>query len=232
MSQSGKAYSAPFFCLFALQMCVSATPVSFFSGGDPTGSTQWNSVTGFGVPNLAIAAHPAWQPPQDPEKWVSFTDSGFRAIVLPNAGAFKSLGNPTASFFVSFFLPNPINVGRITVWADDTAAVYLNDVPSSPQLLYARNTSPSDDACVQGAIGCAPGEGGVVPLNGLSAGAHSLRIDAWQLGGDTFGVLYTGEIESITSDEPTPEPGTAAYLLLAFGATAAWRRFRVRPTRS
>ena len=63
-----------------------------------------------------------------------------------------------------------------------------------------------------GPISCGQAEGGFVDLTGLAAGPHTLRIDAWQLGGLVYGVMYGGSVNSAA--DPVPEPGTVSYTLL------------------
>jgi len=207
--------------------CLYGGVINILSGTDPTGTTQWNNQRGFGVANMVLIPNPAWAKPVGGMQWVSYMDTGDGGTVLPDDGTFGAFGaSPTASFFVSFNLPNPINSGSITVWADDTAAVSLVDNPGAPQLLYAANLGPSDVNCVLGPISCGQSEGGFVNLTGLSEGTHTLRIDTWQLGGAVFGVMYGGSINSdtvIKSDpvpDPVPEPGTATYTLLFVAGTA------------
>ncbi len=211
-------------CLTCLPLMLLGSTVTFVSGGDPTGLTQWNNVMGPGVPNVVIAPENAWQPAIDGAQWVSYTNSGVGGVIAPDAGTFGALDPvPTASFFIQFLLPNAINTGGVTVWADDTAAVYLVDNPALPVLLFAANTGATVDHCAPGPISCEPANGGFVNLSGLSAGTHALRIDAWQLGGQSFGVLYTGSIESV------PEPGTLACLSAGLGCLVFWKRFRKSP---
>jgi hypothetical protein len=219
--------------LMKLSLCTACLPavllgstITFVSGGDPKGLSQWNSVNGPKVANVVLTPEPAWQEPIGLARWISFTDSGVGGVFLSNSGVFGALGaNPTASFFITFDLPNFINTGGMTVWGDDTAAVVLVDNPASPQVLFAGNSGPAGLHCASGPISCGPGSGGFVDLSGLSAGSHTLRIDAWQLGGQTFGVMYTARIESVT----VPEPGTATCLLGALaliGFSVRWRQAR------
>ena len=207
--------------LTGLPVLLLGSTVTFVSGGDPTGLTQWNSVNGPGVPNVVIAPEQAWQPSIGGAQWVSYTNSGVGGVGVQNAGDFGALDPvPTASFFISFLLPNAGNTGGVTVWADDTAAVYLVDNTASPLLLFAANTGATVNHCAPGPISCEPVNGGFVDLSGLSSGIHTLRIDGWQLGGQSFGVLYTGRIDSV------PEPGTLAFLLAGLASLGFYRRVR------
>ena len=65
----------------------------------------------------------------------------------------------------------------------------------------------SQGTCAIGAIGCQPGEQGLIQYTFATSGLHTIDIDIYQIGGGPFGVLYSGHV---------PEPGTLA--LLAFGA--------------
>ncbi len=226
MSVRTRSRVAKFLSLFALSISVQAATVTFVSGGDPTGNQQWNSVNGQGTPNVVLTPNPNWFNSLGTARWVSYANTGDTGVSPPDSGTFGNLGaNPTASFFITFVLPNPTNLGSITVYADDTAAVYLADPGSPPQQLHGPNTGPEDAHCVTGPIGCGPGEGAVVNLDGLSAGSHTIRIDAWQLGGGPFGVLYSGSIESTG----TPEPATAGLLGAGLVGLAIWsRRKRTR----
>jgi hypothetical protein len=205
--------------------CLYGGAISILSGTDPTGTSQWNDQRGFGVANVVLVPNPNWAQPVGGMQWVSYMDTGLGGAELPNDGTYGAIGpSPTASFFVSFNLPNPINSGGITVWADDTAAVFLVDNSAAPQLLDGPNLGPADVHCVSGPISCGQSEGGFVNLTGLSAGTHTLRIDAWQLGGHEFGVMYTGLINS----DPVPEPGTASYTLLFIAGTALFYFVRTK----
>lgn len=81
---------------------------------------------------------------------------------------------------------------HLDIWADDTAAVWLDAA-----LLIAANMS--QNVCADGAIGCEPGENGIVDQI-LAIGVHTLTFVVHQAGTYTdpkfnpFGLLYSGEL--------------------------------------
>ncbi len=178
----------------------------------------WGSVLSFGSDllnesnnasgaNVVINPHPAWASPA-PYSWVSYADTGSpRTVSPPNA---TIPGVPTAIF--REILPAFTGAVRVTVFADDTAAVYLFDTANPSGLLLKPANPFQDGACAKGPIGCQPGEGWFSPWIPVNAsGPAWLEIHAYQRGGGPFGVLYGGEVEQ----ELVPEPRT--YLLMAVG---------------
>ncbi len=93
---------------------------------------------------------------------------------------------------------------HLDIWADDTAAVWLDAA-----LLIAANMS--QNVCADGAIGCEPGENGIVDQI-LAIGVHTLTFVVHQAGTYTdpkfnpFGLLYSGELVAV------PEPGSLGLL--------------------
>src|SRR5688572_29408047 len=107
--------------------------------------------------NVLITPHPAWEPNHATGgKWVSYgqTDG---TVVPPNQIVFNPYAlSSTANFLESFFVDlssGPITSAILSVWADDTAAVYMNTT-----LIQAPQTV-QDGFCAQGIIGCQPTEG-------------------------------------------------------------------------
>src|SRR5207237_10035211 len=128
--------------------------------------------------------------------------------VVPNAGS-----APTASFYQDFYITEGNNraVGDLTVWADDTASVYIDNT-----LLFQRNQTLGVN-CTASAIGCLQANGANLPFDILAdtLTKHTLRFDVYQQWGDVFGLMYTGSVA--LSDPPppvtpNPEPGSLGIL--------------------
>jgi hypothetical protein len=208
--------------LIAVSAPLTGTTISLNSGSDSTGTTQWNSVRGAGVPNTVVTPNAAWNAPFGGAQWISFASTGARGIVINDAGTFRSpSGTPSASFYQSFTISSGPSSGGINVWSDDTAAVYIDSTLAFPVQLAG-----ADIHCVHGAISCGANEGGYVSLAGLAAGTHVIRFDVWQLGGDSFGLLYSGQVTSAGDPPSVPEPATYALLAGGLLGIASYRRLR------
>lgn len=199
--------------LFAACLCLSlALPAATLSfGSDLVNET--NSVTGV---NVTIQPHPAWAS-LAPWQWISYANTGLGAgaIAPPNA---PSRNLPSASFYE--FLPDAAYFVRLTVFADDTAAVYLIDQDHPLGLLLAPANWRQDGACAAGPVGCQPGEGLLLEFAVNRFGPALLRFDVFQRGRGPFGLLYGGEVDVMH----TPEEAT--LLLVAAGLLWLWRRER------
>lgn len=147
-----------------------------------------------------ITPHGAWQannPFGQGAAWVSYVNSGV------GAGKVSVANNAAARMDVveSFNVAGSSVELVLTVWADDTAEVFIDGV--------SQNTPNfTQNVCANGPLGCQPHEG--VTFNAiLGAGVHDIRIQAYQIGGGPFGVLYSGSTTSV--------PAPAALGLLGFG---------------
>lgn len=199
---------------FALSLVLGATtasaaPVTFKSGD---GLNEYNSVTGT---NVVVLYNPHWAVDSAGGAWVSHIETGYGQNFLPNSATV-----PFARFTEEFILPPSAHpyVGTIYVWGDDTARVFLNG-----QLLQPENLVLGAH-CTGAPIGCLTGLGtGLYVVSPpLQIGLNKLEIDAFQLGGDSAGVLYSGSIAH------SPEPATFALLGIGLAGFAGLRLRRRR----
>ncbi len=194
-------------------LAASATVVPF--GSDLLNES--NSVTGT---NVIITPHGAWGSLPG-YSWISYANTG----VGPGAISPPSTNNPaTPTAIFREDLPAWTGFMNITVFADDTAAVYLFDNSNLGGLLLKAENWVQDSACAAGPIGCQPNESwtsGMVSVD--FSGPAWVEIRAYQRGGGPFGVLYGGEAQIV------PEPGT--YLLLGAGLIGLGLLRRMRAAR-
>jgi len=195
-------------CL-CLSVALPAATLNF--GSDLVNET--NSVTGA---NVTIQPHSAWAS-LAPWQWISYanTGTGPGAVSPPNSPGTK---RPAASFYE--LLPHTAYFVHLTVFADDTAAVYLIDQDHPSGLLLAPANWRQDGACAAGPIGCQPGEGLLLEFAVNRFGPALLRFDVFQRGNGPFGLLYGGEVDVVH----TPEEATV--LLVLAGLLWLWRRER------
>lgn len=190
-----------------------ADVISFSSNSTLADPNQFNS---FGN-NVLISPHPAWNP-NGMGLWISYADTGLPGTVspadVPTPVTGPNANPPTAIFYHNFFLPYMLNTGSLSVWADDTARVYLDSV-----LLIDANPVQGA-ACSNGPVSCTTVNGAHLDIGALNltGGEHQLRFDVYQRSGGPFGLQYTGSVES------TPEP--ASFVLLGAGLVALFIRFR------
>jgi hypothetical protein len=198
--------------------------VDINSGFNQPGEVESNNINGRDV---AIPdPDPTWQPSGttadgNPYVWVSYADTGFKACLPGDSNPSPcppntTLASPSAIFAKSFDLPNSYNVGSLSIWADDTAAVFLEGPGFDNVELMGPNGNLGPH-CSVGTIGCEPGHEATFNFGTgagdikLPAGVYTLIVDVYQLGGGPFGVMYGGEISSSTVPEP------ASYLLIGLG---------------
>lgn len=184
---------------------------------------------------VVITPNPVWKNPAslaNNPSWISirpFTGVNPTQIVTPNSGV-----DPRVSFSETFTLTSAtVESFTLTVYADDTTAVFLNDVEIFP------NNPVNDGACADGQIGCTfnPDEGITFSLSGLNpgqlatissalnvGGSNTLRFDVHQQGASSFGLLYSGSVDQ--ADVVIPEPSTWAMLGSGLVALAYSRRRR------
>lgn len=194
----------------ALGVIASGTVIPF--GSDMLSET--NNVTGT---NVVINAHPLWGS-LPPYSWISYANTGSPGTASPPNTSIP--GTPTAIF--TEFLPAWTGAFNVTVFADDTADVYLFDNANPAGLLLKAANPVQDSACAAGPIGCEADESwtsGCVPVD-FSSPAY-IEIRTYQRGGGPFGVLYGGEAQVV------PEPGTYVWLGAGLQGLGLLRRWRI-----
>jgi hypothetical protein len=171
-----------------------------------------------------ITKHPLWATPSFAGSggpivgnWISFANTGIGGgVVSPN-----SFATAVARFSNSFTVAGVADL-TFTVWADDTAEVYLTKLGPGGFTALLRDEQPTQDgACARGAIGCETGEGFTIGIGGLLAGAYRIDVHAFQRGADVFGAAWAGEL---TERPAVPEPATVALLGAGLLMLAGLRR--------
>jgi hypothetical protein len=188
-----------------------ASTILLDSGVSPGGT---NNITTNNV--ILSDIEPEWTLPTGGADWISYVDSGWNTTsnsavtTVPNS---TSQNSPTAVFTQTFTDVNsPLNLS-LSVWADDSAVVFLDGVQIS---LNANFTQTPGIYCSPTGITC-DGPGSTFTVNNLAAGTHTLTFDVYQVGGGSFGLMYSGTVTD-NSQSTAPEPGS--YVLLGAGLTA------------
>jgi PEP-CTERM motif len=168
---------------------------------DPTDSTVNNGST----TTFNISPGTVWHPPTGSSSWVSFN---------PTTGPTSTFAVPNGDYIytTTFLLPSTVagDTGTLTVLADDTVSVFLNNslILSAAGPLSA--TNPYTE-CSNVGPNCE------TPLTftftGLKAGLNTLEFDVKQVDGVDEGLDFSGEIDAPVGASSVPEP----YSLALFG---------------
>ena len=137
-----------------------------------------NALSVGGADLQAITPHSLWAPNGSAgrgEVWVSNADTGFDGTEF-QPRAFTNDADLDVIFRVteSFSVVGASTLS-LSVWADDTARVWLDGV-------LLQDWNPTQNVCADGIIGCEPGENFFVAAQPLISGDHLIWIDTYQIG--------------------------------------------------
>ncbi|MGO9242542.1 MAG: PEP-CTERM sorting domain-containing protein [Bryobacteraceae bacterium] len=169
-------------------------------------------------------------PASPPAQWISYGPTGYtQSLFQPSSST-----NPAVTIWADAdgtsptFVATSSNVLTLTVYADDTAGVFLYDNTTSTLTELEAPLLTTGTTCSGGIIGCGVGEDFTGSWS-LPAGSYTLYFTDYQLGtglnttDNPMGLLFWG------GDTTTPEPGALLLVgggLLALGGLL--RRKRVR----
>ena len=166
--------------------------------------------------NYVLPADPSgWAtPPGDGAVWISYENTGLWGMALSDAncsiGSTPGAGSclPNAKFYETFTDTQLNLVLSLTVWADDTAAVYLDGSE-----ILAPYFGQSTTACAPSPyVTCTSG---ATYTGNIGSGTHTLEFDVYQTGGWMYGLMYDGTVTSQAVAPPVPEP--ASLFLIGSG---------------
>ncbi len=206
----------------ALLVCAGALAhggtITFASQGTAADANEWTAIGD----SLAILPHDNWAAALPGSSWVSYAPTGKPFT----AGFTFTPNNYVLSFFETLLLPEAPMAATVTYRADDSAALYINNVLVQPEAPQAGNTYT---ICSDFAVGCLMQTEltlDIAPY--LTAGTNTLRFDVAQRAGWSFGLNYSGSVQYIERDEveETPEPATLSLIGAALIGAGIWRRRR------
>ena len=191
------------FAALLLVTAVTEAPAVPFNSADGVGACSSSVIVCAAATAVSIIPNPLWTPNSGGAVWVSYAQTGQGGTIAPNT----TVATPTATY--TFSIAAGFQSLSLLLWADDTLGVRLDG-----GTLLAPSSTPGA-LCASGGVTCTgAGTPLLIPLGGL---AHTLFLDAFQLAGDTHGLMYQGDLQA-QALQPTPEP---ASLLLVGSALAA-----------
>lgn len=206
----------------ALALCFGALAhadtITFASEGTALDPNEWNALGA----TVAIVPHDGWAAALPGSSWVSSAPTGKPFVpgfvYIPN--------NFVLSFFQSLAIPEIPLAAQLTFRADDSAALYINNVLVQPEAPQVGNTYFT---CSDFAVGCRVQTEltlNIAPY--LAQGQNTLRFDVAQRAGWSFGLNYAGSVEYVSHDdvEETPEPATLGLAGVALVAAGLFCRKR------
>jgi len=184
-------------CMLAAAGPASATSIALDSAaGLPFTSTGTGGDCRSSGSTVTVTPVSAWASALPGSSWISCAQTGNNGLTIPN-GAIVTINE-------AFTIPTGDvgTGGTVDVFADDTAAVYLNGT----ELMAPDLTNGS--TCAAGAIGCITQNMGVIALPSGLTGHNTFTVAFYQTNGDGSGADWAGNY----SIDPSPEPGSLALL--------------------
>ena len=165
---------------------------------------------------LAIAPNGGWAAPLPGSSWVSYGITGD-----PNAAGYFMPANGTiVSFYDILFVSEPVLAGTITVRADDSTSLLINNQVVFNEATFVNN---GYNICSDFAPGCLNSTQltvNIAPF--LQQGNNTFQFNVAQRNSISFGLNYTGEVTT----GAIPEPSTYALIGSALLGLGILRRRR------
>lgn len=199
--------------ILAAASIVSAGTITFGSDGTAVDAGEINTMGA----TIAISGNPGWAAPLTGTSWVSYGQTGNPS----SPGYFTAPNGQIVHFYQTFSFLGGVQYGTITYRADDSAALYVNNVLANPEAPQAGNTYST---CSDFAVGCLVSTQVTLDITSLlHSGVNKLQFSVAQRAGSSFGLNYQGHVDFISTanvDEPTNTPEPASFLFIGAGLIA------------